>query len=146
MLYAGIDIHKTVFQAVVLDPDTGELSESRIAPSRERLGEWASAWQGKLAAVAIESTTGWRWVARELEERWLQGPPGRSRTRECVAWTPAAPQDGQARRALARARARAAAVGVRGVDATRRDPRECPLLLCQAASRSSLVASVLSAR
>jgi len=58
MLYAGIDIHKTVFQAVVLDPDTGELSESRFAPSRERFGEWAGAWQGKPAAVAIESTTG----------------------------------------------------------------------------------------
>jgi len=72
MLYAGIDIHKTVFQAVVLDPDTGELSESRFAPSRERLGEWASAWQGKLAAVAIESTTGWRWVARELEQRGFE--------------------------------------------------------------------------
>jgi transposase len=69
MLYAGIDIHKRVFQAVVLEPDTGELSESRFEPSRERLGEWAAEWQGKLAAVAIESTTGWRWVAHELEER-----------------------------------------------------------------------------
>jgi transposase len=72
MLYAGIDIHKTVFQAVVLDPDTGELSDSRFAPSRERLSEWASAWQGKLTAVAIESTTGWRWVARELEQRGFE--------------------------------------------------------------------------
>jgi transposase len=67
MLYAGIDIHKRVFQAVVLDPDSGELSESRFEPSRERLGDWAMEWQGKLAAVAIEATTGWRWVARELE-------------------------------------------------------------------------------
>ncbi len=67
MLYAGIDIHKRVFQAVVLDPDSGELSESRFEPSRERLGDWAMQWQGKLAAVAIEATTGWRWVARELE-------------------------------------------------------------------------------
>ena len=67
MLYAGIDIHKRVFQAVVLDPDSGELSESRFEPSREQLGDWAMAWQGKLAAVAIEATTGWRWVARELE-------------------------------------------------------------------------------
>ena len=41
MLYAGIDIHKSVFQAVVLEPDTGELCESRFEPSRERLGEWA---------------------------------------------------------------------------------------------------------
>ena len=38
MLYAGIDIHKRVFQAVVLDPDSGELSESRFEPSRERVG------------------------------------------------------------------------------------------------------------
>ena len=37
MLYAGIDIHKAVFQAVVLDPESGELSESRFEPSRERL-------------------------------------------------------------------------------------------------------------
>jgi hypothetical protein len=30
MLYAGIDIHKRVFQAVVLDPGSGELSESAL--------------------------------------------------------------------------------------------------------------------
>ena len=28
MLYAGIDIHKSVFQVVVLDPDTGELTSA----------------------------------------------------------------------------------------------------------------------
>jgi len=72
MLYAGIDIHKSVFQAVVLEPDTGELCESRFEPSRERLGEWADEWQGKLAAIAVESTTGWRWVARELEQRGFE--------------------------------------------------------------------------
>ena len=68
MLYAGIDIHKSVFQVVVLDPETGELSESRFQPSRVALDEWAVRWQGKLAAVAIEATTVWRWVARRLEE------------------------------------------------------------------------------
>jgi hypothetical protein len=31
MLYAGLDIHKAVFRAVVLDPDSGELRESRFA-------------------------------------------------------------------------------------------------------------------
>jgi transposase len=67
MLYAGIDIHKRVFQVVVLDPGSGELREDRFEPSRERLGEWAIEWRGKLAAVAIEATTGWRWVARELQ-------------------------------------------------------------------------------
>jgi transposase len=67
MLYAGIDIHKQVFHAVVLDPVTGELCECRFQPSRERLAEWASEWEGKLAGAAIEATTGWRWVARELQ-------------------------------------------------------------------------------
>jgi transposase len=67
MLYAGIDIHKAVFQAVVLDPDSGELRECRFEPSRERLNDWAIEWKDRLAAVAIEATTGWRWVARELQ-------------------------------------------------------------------------------
>src|SRR4051812_26533049 len=72
MLYAGLDIHKAVFQAVVLDPESGELFESRFARSRERLSDWAIEWQGKLAAVAIEATTGWRWVARELQARGFE--------------------------------------------------------------------------
>ena len=61
MLYEGLDIHQVVFQVVVLDPETGELRESRFEPSRERLNDWAIEWRGKLAAVAIEATTGWRW-------------------------------------------------------------------------------------
>jgi transposase len=67
MLYAGIGIHKALFRVVVLDPDSGELSESRFEPSRERLTDWAVEWKGRLAAVAVEATTGWRWVARQLE-------------------------------------------------------------------------------
>jgi transposase len=67
MLYAGIDLYRAVFQVVVLDRDSGELCESRFEPSRERLDDWAIEWQGRLAAVAIEATTGWRWVARRLE-------------------------------------------------------------------------------
>lgn len=51
----------------MLDRGSGELSESRFEPSRERLNDWAIEWQRKLAAVAIEATTGWRWVTRELQ-------------------------------------------------------------------------------
>lgn len=72
MLYAGLDIHKAVFQAAVLDPDSGELRESRFEPSRERLNDWAIEWKDRLAAVAIEATTGWRWVARELQARGFE--------------------------------------------------------------------------
>ena len=66
MLYAAIDIHKHVFQAAVLDPDTGEVVEDRFSADREGLGHWAEQWRGRVGVVAIEATTGWRWVWREL--------------------------------------------------------------------------------
>jgi len=69
MLYAAIDIHKHAFQAAVLDPEGGEVVEARFSADRESLGRWAEEWQGRVVAVAIEATTGWRWVWRELSVR-----------------------------------------------------------------------------
>src|SRR5207247_449419 len=69
MLYAAIDIHKRMFHAAVLDPGTGETVERRFAATREELNDWAMPLQGRLPAVAIEATTGWRWVWRELSAR-----------------------------------------------------------------------------
>ena len=66
MLYAAIDIHKHAFQAAVLDLDTGDVVEARFSADRECLGRWAEEWRGRVGAVAIEATTGWRWVWREL--------------------------------------------------------------------------------
>jgi transposase len=66
MLYAAIDIHKQVLQAALLDPASGELSDARFPATRHALREWAMPLQGRVAAVAIEATTGWRWVWREL--------------------------------------------------------------------------------
>jgi transposase len=71
MLYGAIDIHKHVFQAAVFDAASGEVVEARFPASRERLGDWAMEWQGRLAAVAIEATSGWRWVVRELQQHGL---------------------------------------------------------------------------
>src|SRR5947209_17575552 len=65
-MYAAIDIHKRAFQAAVLDPETGEVVEERFSADRESLARWAEPWRGRVAAVAIEATTGWRWVWREL--------------------------------------------------------------------------------
>jgi transposase len=53
----------------VLDPDSGEVVEERFSADRESLARWAEQWRGRVAAVAIEATTGWRWVWRELVER-----------------------------------------------------------------------------
>ncbi len=72
MLYAAIDIHKRALQAAVLDPDGGEVVEERFSVDRESLARWAGQWRGRLEAVAIEATTGWRWVWRELVERGFE--------------------------------------------------------------------------
>src|SRR3989454_4714711 len=66
MLYAAIDIHKHAFQAAVLDPESGEVVEGRFSADRQSLAGWADGWRGRVGAVAIEATTGWRWVWREL--------------------------------------------------------------------------------
>jgi transposase len=66
IVYAAIDIHKHAFQAAVLDLESGEVAEERFSADRESLARWAEQWRGRVAPVAIEATTGWRWVWREL--------------------------------------------------------------------------------
>ncbi len=62
-------------------------------------------WQGKLAAVAIEATTGWRWV----DARWLSLLLARELLSECEAWLPPA----EIQRPRDRARLRKALAGQR---------------------------------
>ena len=33
---------------------------------------WLAEWDGKLDVVALEATTGWRWVARVLQARGIE--------------------------------------------------------------------------
>jgi hypothetical protein len=70
---AAIDIHKAVFQTAVLNPDDGEIVQQRFPASREALVGWIEQHAGRLSVVAIEATTGWRWVARELQARRDRG-------------------------------------------------------------------------
>jgi transposase len=55
-----------------LDPGEGEIVEERFKASREALLAWAQKWDGELDALAVEATTGWRWVARELQARGIE--------------------------------------------------------------------------
>jgi transposase len=70
-MLAAIDIHKAVFQAAVLDPADGEITEERFKASREALVAWIEKCDGRLDVVALEATMGWRWVARELQGRGI---------------------------------------------------------------------------
>src|SRR5260370_23125699 len=72
MLYAAIDIHKHAFQAAVVDPESGQVVEERFSADRESLARWAEPWRGRVGVVAIEATTGWRWVWRELVARGFE--------------------------------------------------------------------------
>lgn len=72
MVYAAIDIDKSVMQAAVLDSDSGELTDARFPATREALRAWALPLVGRVAAVAIEATSGWRWVWRELSVLGLE--------------------------------------------------------------------------
>jgi transposase len=69
---AAIDIHKAIFQAAVLNPDNGEFTEERFKASRKALAEWIAKWDGHLDVVALEATTGWRWVAGVLQARGIE--------------------------------------------------------------------------
>jgi transposase len=71
-MLAAIDIHKAVFQTAVLNRTDGEIAEDRFQASREALRAWIEKWDGTLEVVAIEATTGWRWVARELQEHGIE--------------------------------------------------------------------------
>jgi transposase len=66
VLRAVIDIHKHVFQAAVLDSGSGQVVEARFSADRSSLAGWAQEWRSRVSTVAIEATTGWRWVWREL--------------------------------------------------------------------------------
>ena len=50
---------------------SGEVVEERFSADRESLARWITVLQGGVEAVAIEATTGWRWVWRELAAQGL---------------------------------------------------------------------------
>jgi transposase len=72
MVMAAIDIGKTVLQAASADGVSGVLSEARFAADRACLANWVDGFDGGLGLVAIEATTGWKWVANELRARGVE--------------------------------------------------------------------------
>jgi transposase len=64
----GLDQHRAQITAEWLDTGTGEISRTRIAPA-DRVGvqRFASRFRGHELEVALEATTGWRFVVEELQ-------------------------------------------------------------------------------
>jgi hypothetical protein len=63
----GLDQHRAQITAEWIDTETGELSRSRVAPAhREGVRRFLVRFAGQELEVALEATTGWRFVVEEL--------------------------------------------------------------------------------
>jgi transposase len=66
----GLDQHRAQITAEWLDTETGEVSRARVTPAdRDGVRGFLSRFAGRQLEVALEATTGWRFVVEELA-RW----------------------------------------------------------------------------
>ena len=67
-LVMGMDQHRAQISAEWIDTITGELSRARVAPAdRAGVRRFLTRFEGADLEVALEATTGWRFVVEELE-------------------------------------------------------------------------------
>jgi transposase len=67
MIVMGLDQHRGQITAEWIDTDTGEVSRARIAPAhREPVARFLHRFRGADLEVALEATTGWRFVVEEI--------------------------------------------------------------------------------
>jgi transposase len=63
----GLDQHRGQVSAEWIDTQTGEVSRARVAPAhREPVRRFLGRFRGAELEVALEATTGWRFVVEEL--------------------------------------------------------------------------------
>ena len=81
----GLDQHRAQITAEWIDTATGEISRARVAPAdRAGVRQFLGRFAGQELEVALEATTGWRFVVEELQRSaraciW----PSRRRPRPC---------------------------------------------------------------
>src|SRR3954463_14262530 len=64
----GLDQHRAQITADWLDTDSGEVSRARVAPAdRAGVRRFLERFAGRELEVALEATTGWRFVVEELQ-------------------------------------------------------------------------------
>ena len=63
----GLDQHRAQITAEWLDTETGEVKRARVAPAdRAGVRRFLERFDGERLEVALEATTGWRFVVEEL--------------------------------------------------------------------------------
>src|ERR671915_1091362 len=64
----GLDQHRAQITAEWIDTASGEVGRSRVAPAhRESVRRFLGRFRGQELEVALEATTGWRFVVEELD-------------------------------------------------------------------------------
>ena len=64
----GLDQHRAQITAEWIDTETGEIARARVAPAhREPVRRFVARFEGRELEVALEATTGWRFVVEELQ-------------------------------------------------------------------------------
>ena len=119
----GLDQHRAQITADWLDTETGEVTRARVAPAdRAGVRRFLARFRGQQLEVALEATTGWRFVVEELRRVGARGASGRAGGDRGAARDQEARQERSRRRAAsARAVDGRAAAGV--VDPARSHPR-----------------------
>src|SRR6266699_7228615 len=93
-IVGGLDIHRRQITFDILDTATGETRRGQLSPAtRLELRAWLEQFHPQPGGFALEATTGWRFVAEELERagfrahlaepadtRALRGPKRRAKT------------------------------------------------------------------
>ena len=65
----GLDQHRAQIAGEWIDTETGELQRAREAPAdRAAVRKFVERFRGRELEVALEATTGWRFVVEELDE------------------------------------------------------------------------------
>jgi transposase len=93
-IVGGLDIHRRQITYDRIDTDTGEARRGQLSPAtRTELRAWLGRFTGQQVDFALKATTGWWFVAEELEHagfrahlaepadtRALRGPKRRAKT------------------------------------------------------------------
>jgi transposase len=67
-IVVALDVHRNQITFKALDRETAELRRGRIAPAtRAEVRAWLTQFADHAVEVAVEGTTGWRFVAEEIE-------------------------------------------------------------------------------
>jgi transposase len=85
-IVGGFDVHRKQITFDYIEMESGELHRGKIRPAtgeslRGWLDEFTEQFSGKQIAIAVEATTGWRYVIEELRRAGVEAHLAESRRR-----------------------------------------------------------------